>query len=74
VRKPTGLFVFAAAPKGGAVHQEVQLFNNSDAEDRAAVKQRREQALVCPRVAPAARSMCDTFVTSAFDVGVWPNG
>ena len=41
-------FCFAVTPLGGAAHRKVQLFNNSDAEDRAAVKQRREEGCRSP--------------------------
>ena len=82
MRKPTGLFVFPATPLGAAAHREVQLFNNSDAKDRAAVKQRRERVVVCSRVAPAARRGRDTSATNALRIRccvprfmrAWPRG
>ena len=46
-RKPPG-FLFLAVPAGAAEHRKVLLFNNLDAEDRAAVKQWREEGCCLP--------------------------
>lgn len=48
VRESHRAFCFPAAPLGVAGHRKVLLFNNSDAEDRAAVKEWREEGCRLP--------------------------
>jgi hypothetical protein len=86
VRESHRAFCFSAAPLDAAEHRKVLLFNNSDAEYRAAVKKWREEGCCLPVALHRRPGMNDSgrdnscmyaihaFCDSDLIMRAWPSG